>query len=230
MSQDTRKGRDMGCGSQRRAARPGRLGPANAFSLLLFPLLAILLLPGCMAAVVPATGVVGAAVAVAPAGSTAYKVSREERGSGQMIEDMRIRATIIAEIMADESLSYLDMHTYSFAGRVFLLGEYQDRSQIPRLQAIAKGTLGVVSVTTYLFRKGESLCGKTDNLYLAGKVRAALIGTSEVRSTNIDVEVVQCNAILLGVVASDEEAGRVVEAARGVEGVLAVKSYLFSGQ
>lgn len=183
-----------------------------------------------MAAVVPATGVVGAAVAVAPAGSTAYKVSREERGSGQMIEDMRIRATIIAEIMADESLSYLDMHTYSFAGRVFLLGEYQDRSQIPRLQAIAKGTLGVVSVTTYLFRKGESLCGKTDNLYLAGKVRAALIGTSEVRSTNIDVEVVQCNAILLGVVASDEEAGRVVEAARGVEGVLAVKSYLFSGQ
>ena len=190
--------------------------------------LACALLTGCMAAVVPATGAVGTAVAVAPAGTTAYKLSQEERGSGQMLSDAFIRASIVSEIMADDGLSYLDLHTYCFSGRVFLLGEFQSRSQVARLNAIAKGVSGVVSVTCYLFPKGASFCGKPENLYLAGKIRAALIGASDVRSTNIDVEVVQCNAILLGVVGSQEEARRVVDTARGVEGVLSVKSYLFT--
>ncbi len=186
------------------------------------------LFTGCLAAMVPASGpVVSFVVAVAPASATAYKFSQEERGSGEMLADTGIRANIVAEIMADDSLSYLNMHTYSYSGRVFLLGEYQNRAQVRRLVSIAKGTPGVVSVTGYLFPKGASFCGRPDNLYLAGKIRAALIGASEVRSTNIDVEVVQCNAVLLGVVASSEEARRVEGVARGVAGVLEVKNYLF---
>lgn len=183
---------------------------------------------GCMAALFPAAPpVVSFALSVAPAGTSAYKYSREERAGGTMLEDATLRAGIVADIMADDALSYMDVHTYCYKGRVFLLGEFERRSQVSRLVAIAKGQTGAVSVTGYLFPKGASLCDRPQDLYLAGKVRAALIGDGDVRSTNIDVEVVQCNAVLLGVVSGREEARGVEAAARRVEGVLSVKSYLF---
>ena len=52
--------------------------------------------------------------------------------------------------------------------------------------------------------------------------------TYDIHSMNIDVNVVQCHVILLGIVGTGSEADKAVALARSVEGVRDVMSFLKS--
>ena len=69
-------------------------------------------------------------------------------------------------------------------------------------------------------------CGLLNNFMLYANVRAKLIRDEEVRSTNIDIKALQCQVILMGIVASSDEIDRAVTHARGAEGVVRVQSFL----
>ncbi len=159
--------------------------------------------------------------------TTPYKVVMDERSVGSWADDEVVSTTVFKRFAEDDTVKALDISTYSYEGRVYLVGEYDSPAQKSRAVAIAKGVKGVKSVTSYLLPKPKvDFCGTTDNLVILAKVKTALIGADDIHSTNVDVKVVQCRVVLLGIVASRAEAERAVAVARGVEGTRGVTSYL----
>ena len=161
--------------------------------------------------------------------STIYGVAVEERKATTIAADTKITTTIQSRFVEDNDVKALDISPYCYNGNVYLVGEYAKESQKERAISIAKAVEGVTSVHTYILpKKKDDKCGTSDNLAIRGKVDAKLVADKDVWSTNIDIKVVQCNVVLLGIVKTGKEITRAIAHARSVEGVRSVKSFLKS--
>jgi hyperosmotically inducible protein len=146
-----------------------------------------------------------------------------------MASDEKIKLTIQEKLLQDDAIKVLDISTFCYNGHVYLVGEYGTEKERERVLEIAKQAPGVKSVTHHLLqKKKEDTCGTTDNLQINGKIQAELIGDKDIWSTNVNVKVVQCNVILLGIVGSEGEIAKVIAHAKSVKGVRGVTSYLKS--
>jgi hyperosmotically inducible periplasmic protein len=158
-----------------------------------------------------------------------YGVAVDERTVGAMASDQQIKLTIQGRLLQDDDIEILDISTFCYNGHVYLVGEYGAEKERKRALEIANQVSGVKSVTHHLLRKKtEDTCGMTDNLQINATIQAELIGDKDIWSTNINVKVVQCNVVLLGVVGSRGEIAKVIAHAKGVSGVRGVTSYLKS--
>ena len=162
---------------------------------------------------------------------TIYGVAVDERNAATIASDKKITATIQKTFLEDSAVKILDISSYCYDGKVFLVGEYDAIRQEEKAKKIAKNVEGVKSVQTYLLpkKKGDT-CGTSDNVAITGKVDAKLTADKDIRSTNIDVKVVQCNVVLLGIVRSGEEIAKATAHAKSVEGVRKVTSFLMSAR
>lgn len=159
--------------------------------------------------------------------TTAYKAAVDERSIGTQTDDEIMTAEIKADFLQDELIKYMDFDAAVYDGHAYVLGEYESQQQVARSVQIARAVDGVRAVTTYMLpKKDDELCGTTDNLLLYGKIKKELIADEDVKSTNVNTKVIQCNVVLLGVVGSQAEADRAVNHAKGVDGVRSVKSFL----
>jgi hyperosmotically inducible protein len=146
-----------------------------------------------------------------------------------MASDEKIKLTIQEKLLQDDAIKVLDISTFCYNGHVYLVGEYGTEKERERALEIANQTPGVKSVTHHLLRKQkDDTCGTTDNLQINGQVQAELIGDKDIWSTNVNVKVVQCNVVLLGIVGSKGEIAKVIAHAKSVTGVRGVTSYLKS--
>jgi hyperosmotically inducible periplasmic protein len=160
---------------------------------------------------------------------SSYGVAVDERKVGTMASDEKTKLTIQERLLQDDAVKVLDISTFCYNGNVYLVGEYGTEKEREKALEIAKQAPGVKSVTHHLLRKKkEDTCGTTDNLEISAKIQAGLIGDKDIRSTNVDVKVVQCNVILLGIVGSQGEIAKVVAHAKSIKGVRGVTSYLKS--
>ncbi|MBG0788903.1 MAG: BON domain-containing protein [Desulfovibrionaceae bacterium] len=160
-------------------------------------------------------------------GCTVYNVAVEERSVGTYVDDEAITFTIKKEFLADDTVKYLDYDAASYEGHVYIVGEYENRTQVDRAVAIAKGVKGVRTVTTYLLPKNDSdHCGTTDNLEIYGRIKKDLVADGDIWSTNVQIKTVQCNVVLLGIVGSMNEREKIIDYAKKTKGVRSVKSYL----
>lgn len=176
---------------------------------LLLPLLALCLL-------LPAFGC-----------TTVYKAAVDERSIGTQTDDEVMTTEIKAEFLQDDLIKYMDFDAAVYNGHAYILGEYESQAQVTRAMQIARSVDGVRALTTYMLpKKDDELCGTSDNLLIYAKVKKELIADGDIKSTNVNTKVVQCNVVLLGIVGSQAEAGRAVNHAKGVDGVRSVKSFL----
>jgi len=160
------------------------------------------------------------------AGST-YGVAEDQRKVGTIASDEQIKLTIQEKLLKDDAIKNLNISTFCYNGHVYLVGEYGAEKERERALEIAHHASGVKSVTAYLLRKKkEDTCGTTDNLEIGAKIKATLIGDKDIGSTNIDVKVIQCNVVLLGIVGSEKEVAKAIAHAKSVTGVKGVTSYL----
>ena len=160
---------------------------------------------------------------------TVYGVAVEERTTGTIAADAKIKAAIEKGFLEDSDVKALDISAYCYNGNVYLVGEYDRAPQKERAIAIAKGIEGVRSVHMHILQKKKSdKCGTSYNLAIRGKVDAKLLADKDILSTNIDIKVVQCNVVLLGIVKTDKEITRATAHAKSVKGVRSVTSYLRS--
>lgn len=158
---------------------------------------------------------------------TMYKAAMDERSLSQQTADASISASIMKQYLDDDDVSVLGIEPYTFVGHVYLVGDYETDIQKQKAISIARGVEGVTGLTTYLLpEKDDPDCGTTDNVTILSKVKAALIGDGDIWSTNIEVKVVQCRVVLLGLVGSDAQIDKSIAHAKAVEGVRSVKSYL----
>lgn len=160
---------------------------------------------------------------------TLYGVAVEERKPGTIAADAKIAAAIQKKFLEDSDVKALDISAYCYNGNVYLVGEYDRSPQKERAITIAKGIEGVRSVRTYILpkKKGDK-CGTSDNLAIRGKVDAKLVADKDIWSTNIDIKVVQCHVVLLGIVKTSGEITKATAHAKSVAGVRTVTSYLKS--
>lgn len=163
--------------------------------------------------------------------STVYQVAVDERGTISIISDDRIIVAIRTYFLEDKEMKGFDVSIYSFNGNVFLVGEYENAADEEKAVKIAQNVEGVKSVKTYLLaKKQHDTCGMTDNLSIKGKIMAQLIADTDIWSTNIDVKVVQCHVVLLGIVKSHNEIEKAVEHVKSVEHVRSITTYMTSTQ
>jgi hyperosmotically inducible periplasmic protein len=156
-----------------------------------------------------------------------YGVAVEERSAATIASDKNITLTIQEKFLGDDAIKALDISPFCYNGHVYLVGEYGTEKERGRALEIANKVAGVNSITPYLLpKKKKDTCGTTDNVEIAAKVSAKLIGDKDIWSTNIDVKVVQCNVVLLGIVGSKTEIDKAVAHARSVSGIRGVISYL----
>ena len=156
-----------------------------------------------------------------------YKSAVDERSLGEQYDDQAITMSIRKKFTEDEKIKYFDISTYVYNGHVYLVGEYETADQKNQAVKLAGQVEGVKSVTDYFLpKKKDETCGTTANLELLAKVKKDLIGDGDISSTQIEVKALQCNIILLGLVASANEINKATAHAKAVEGVRSVKSFL----
>ena len=155
-----------------------------------------------------------------------YGVYDDQRLGGTISDDKEISLGIKSDLM-DANLSQgWGIKVYCYYGHVFLVGEAPEKMRSQAIR-IARRHKGVRSVTSHWFTPAKS---DTGDFVLATKLRTELIGTSGLSSTRIDTEVNAGRVVLLGVVKDEAERKLAIRAARQVEGVKQVISYLMLPQ
>lgn len=156
-----------------------------------------------------------------------YDIAMEERDMGDYVSDQKISLIINERFLEDDDVKFRDFDASTFEGHVYIVGEYESREQVKRAVTIAKSVEGVKRVTTYMMpKKVEDDCSAADAIEIHAKVTQALVGDESIHSTNIDIEVVQCNVILLGIVGSEAEKTAVESHAASVPGINGMRSYI----
>ncbi|MEA3427719.1 MAG: BON domain-containing protein [Thermodesulfobacteriota bacterium] len=160
-------------------------------------------------------------------GCAFYSTAVDERNVRTVASDTKIKATIFQKFIEDDLVKTFDIDIACYYGHAYLIGEYNAEKQKKRAVEIARNVEGVKDVNTYLLKKKKGdPCGTRDNLAIKSKVKAKLIKDGDIWSTNVEVAVVQCNVIVVGVVGSNKEIEKIIAHAKSVGGVRSVKSFL----
>jgi hyperosmotically inducible protein len=157
-----------------------------------------------------------------------YVIAIDERPAWTQAQDKQIALSITKSLQDDPAtVSSVNIAAYSYNGNVYLVGEYETAEGAMKAIAIANQTEGVNSVTPYLLVKGGTVsCLWGDDLFIHAKVKTKFITDDVIKSTNIDINVVQCRVVLLGIVGNGIEVSRAIALAQDVKGVIEVKSFL----
>ncbi|SCY23140.1 hyperosmotically inducible protein [Desulfoluna spongiiphila] len=157
---------------------------------------------------------------------TVYKTAVDERSIKHILNDKKLTALLMEEILADDVTMVLDVSAKCYYGYPFIVGQCDTLAEAERLVAIAREVTGKPPVP-YILKKGdERFCTLADNLRITTELNARLVADSAVFSTNIFVKSVQCHAVLLGVVSSDRAMQAAEYHARHTPGVKKVRSFL----
>lgn len=160
-------------------------------------------------------------------GCAVYDVAVEERNASEWANDKNISFAIEEQFLEDDSIKFMDFDAYTYEGHVYLIGEYESRAQTDQAVKIAKSVEGVQKITTYFLpKKAYDHCGTTDNVEINATLRQKLISDEDIWSTNLDVEMIQCEVVLLGIVGSYEQKAAAVAHAKSIPGVRKVKDYI----
>lgn len=167
------------------------------------------------------------ALCYALSGCAVYNAAVDERNIKEQYSDTVITASILKGFLESKKINPLDITIKSYNGKVYLVGEVDSFAQRSFAIATAENTKGVSSVVPYLLLKNETdFCGTTDNITMDAQLNKDLIADKDVWSTNITVDVVQCNIVLTGIVGSAKERQKIVAHARSVPKVRSVTSYI----
>lgn len=152
------------------------------------------------------------------------KAASSEESVPAQVGDDRLKAALRAALLTADASAAVHVTPYVYMGHAYLVGFVDGAAQRQALVDAAEAVAGIRSVDTYLPDRPAASQTATD-LALTGEVKAAL-GLEGERVTQIDVEVLAGQVVLLGVVSSPEAIDSAVAAAQGVGGVSGVTSFL----
>ncbi len=152
------------------------------------------------------------------------KAASSEEDVHAQVNDDRLKASLRAALLTTDAAAAVHITPYAYMGHAYLVGFVDSAAQRQAVAAAAHGVEGVRSLEIYLpDRPAESQTAS--DLATTAEVKTALALGGD-RVTQIDVEVLAGQAVLLGIVGSQEAIDAAVAAAQGVEGVRGVTSFL----
>ena len=140
---------------------------------------------------------------------------------GTDIDDGTITTKVKSALLADADVKSFDIKVETRKGEVQLSGFVDNQTQIERAIAVAKGVEGVKSVDNKMTLKttDTTVGEKIDDGVITTKVKAALLGDSGVKSSDISVATRDGVVQLSGFVNDQTQIDRATTVAKGVEGV-----------
>ena len=140
---------------------------------------------------------------------------------GTDIDDGTITTKVKSALLADADVKSFDIKVETRKGEVQLSGFVDNQTQIERAIAVAKGVEGVKSVDNKMTLKttDTTVGEKIDDGVITTKVKAALLGDSGVKSSDISVVTRDGVVQLSGFVNDQTQIDRATTVAKGVEGV-----------
>jgi len=198
---------------------------------LLFTTLLVLILPGCTALPLGLGLIPGAPAYISSVldnGPLAYETAVDERSTRQQMYDAVIAGHAQAELYKHKGISPLQITTYCYFGKLYLVGEYDSQEQLKSIYECADQVDGKRAIISRLYLKQKQ--SKTEYLEEKGtwaKLEAQLLADYEVTSSPLEVEVIQGNIILLGVISDKKERDRIMGHAKAITDKGIVVSYLY---
>ena len=170
------------------------------------------------------------ALALAQTGCTTavivtYQTLTDVRTVEEQHNDARIMGTIKDQLATKAGVgTALQIHVFSHVGRVVLAGIVEPGSKVgAEAVAVARGVEGVRKVDTVYLPERPSY---PRDLTISLKFEAKVVSDLELRLSQVEWTVLAGTVVLSGVVDSDAKAKRVVEHARSIDNVTAVRSFV----
>ncbi|MCR3756081.1 MAG: divisome-associated lipoprotein YraP [Sodalis sp. Psp] len=177
-------------------------------TLLLLLCTVVLMLQGCVGAVV-----VGAA-------AVATKTATDPRTIGTQVDDSTLEARVANALSKDEQLKKKARVVNStYQGKVLLIGQAPTNELAKRAKQIAMGVNGTTEVYNEI-RQGQPVSlGRTSmDTWITTKIRSQLLASDAVKSSNVKVTTENGEVFLLGFV-TNNEGKAVAEISSKVSGV-----------
>lgn len=193
--------------------------------------LTLCLLPGC--AMVPiGIGLIPGAPSyvssIIGGGQTAYETAVDERSTRQQMQDAIVAGHAQAELLRNKDIRAGQITTHCYFGRLYLVGEYDSQEQLRSIYESMEEVENKRGVISRLYlRDAEADHDVLTEQARYAELRTQLLADFEVTSSPIEVEIVQGDIILLGVIADRKERDRIMAHALSMEGVGRVVSYLY---
>lgn len=181
---------------------------------LLLPLIALLPLSNCAVAAVGAVGAAGFAAS-------------KDQTVGQTIDDIGASNEIKARLLSESSSRFGEVAVEVSGGLVLLTGRVYSAEDRTRAEGIAWTSVYTQDVANELAieQPGGFFANVADEI-ISARVRSRLIGSSTVKSINVNVETYNGVVYLMGIARSPDELRRAAEEASVVGGVKQVVSYM----
>ena len=171
-------------------------------------LLSALLLQGCVAAAVVGTAAVGT------------KAATDPRTVGTQVDDSTLELRVNSALSKDEQIKkQARINVTAYQGKVLLTGQSPTSDLSARAKQIAMGVEGTTEVFNEV-RQGQpiGLGTASSDIWITTKVRSQLLGTDQVKSSNVKVTTENGEVFLMGLV-TDREGRAAADIASRVSGV-----------
>nr|WP_315479486.1 BON domain-containing protein [uncultured Rhodoferax sp.] len=143
---------------------------------------------------------------------------------GTEIDDTVITSSVKSALLADADIRSFDFKVETRKGEVLLSGFVDNQAQLDRATATAQTVSGVQKVQNNVSLRATptTVGNKIDASLITGKVKAALLADTRIKSFDIAVVTRKDEVQLSGFVNNQDQIDRAMEVARSVEGVRTV--------
>ena len=162
----------------------------------------------------------------------AYKAARSELSATTLARDERLKLRLREAIVLDQTYAGLAISPYVYMERGFVVGSVETIDQSDGILRAARTVQGLRSLYSHLpvreevTENNEGASGSLSDLTISTEVKANLALVPDILVSQIDINVLSGEVVLLGVVASDKVREAAEREARLVSGVSGVTNLL----
>jgi hyperosmotically inducible protein len=162
----------------------------------------------------------------------AYKAARSELSATTLARDQRLKLHLREAILLDQTYAGLEISPYVYMERGFVVGSVETVEQADGILRAARTVQGLRSLYGHLpvrkevTEENEETGGSISDLTITTEVKANLVLVPGILASQIEIQVLGGDVVLLGVVASEEVRGAAEREARLVSGVKGVTNLL----
>jgi len=157
----------------------------------------------------------------------AVATAQADKSAGEVIDDNTVNASVKAALIGNKATKAHDINVETYKGVVQLSGFVDTAAEKDEAAKVAAGVGGVKSVKNSISIGGKTSMGmKLDDTVTTGRVKAALMDASDVKSGQINVETKSGVVQLSGFVNSAAMKDKAGEVAARVSGVKEVQNVL----
>jgi hyperosmotically inducible protein len=157
----------------------------------------------------------------------AVVTAQADKSTGEVLDDNTVNASVKSALIGNKTTKAHDINVETYKGVVQLSGFVDTAAEKDEAAKVAAGVSGVKSVNNSISVGGKTSMGtKLDDTVMTGKVKAALMDASNVKSGQINVETKSGVVQLSGFVDSAAMKDKAGTVAAGVSGVKEVQNVL----